>query len=95
MANFIFEGNSDADAIWDAYRAETDQFVRLQIEGSQIGSGDNHSLIIDMSGKWEDVAPLDSEDRGNNLHRATLHNVYDGTGAQVLGLTVTTDVSAV
>lgn len=93
-ANFTLEGNSTADAIWDAKQAQTAQFVRFKLSGSQIGAGDNHSLVIDMSGTWEDVIPLGGEDRGNNLHTAVFHGFYDTTGAKILQVQVTTDVSA-
>ena len=94
MANFTFEGNAAADAIWDAKQAQTYQALRFKLSGSQIGSGDVHSLVIDMSGTWEDVIPLANEDRGNNLHTAVFHSFYDSTGASLLGLTVTTNLSA-
>lgn len=95
MASFTLEGNATADAIWDAMNAETAQFVRLSISGSQIGSGDNQNLTIDMSGKWENVIPLAENDQGNNLHTAMLHGIYNATGANILGLTVTTNVTAI
>lgn len=95
MASFTFEGNANADAIWDAKQAGTAQYVRLSINGSQIGTGDTHNLTIDMAGKWESVIPLAENDQGNNLHTAMLHGIYDGTGAQILALTATTNVSAI
>jgi hypothetical protein len=95
MASFTLEGNATADAIWDAKQAETKQFVRLTITGAQIGTGTNHKLTIDMAGKWESVIPLAQNEQGNNLHTAVLHGIYDTTGAQILALTVTTNVSAI
>jgi hypothetical protein len=92
-ANFTFEGNSDADAIFDAQQAVTFQAVRLQINGSQIGSGLNHRLRIDIGGVWESVAPLGGEDRGDNLHTATLVDYYDSTGAKSLQVETVTNIS--
>lgn len=93
-ANFTLEGNSDADAIFDAQQANTFQAVRLKINGSQIGSGVNHSLSIDIGGKWERVSPLDSEDRDDNLHSAVLRGHYDATGAKLLQVDVVTNSNA-
>lgn len=93
-ANFTLEGNATADAIWDAKQAQTEQFVRFKISGAQIGTGDPHSLVIDMGGTWEDVIPLANEDRGNNLHTAVLHAYYDSVGAKLLQAMVTTNVAA-
>lgn len=93
-ANFTFEGNSDADAIFDAQQANTFQAVRLKIEGAQIGSGTNHGLTIDIGGKWDTVNPLGSEDRSDNLTSATLLGHYDGTGAKMLQVAVTTNTNA-
>lgn len=92
---FTFEGNSDADAIWDAYRASTFNVVRLSISGAQIGSGDNHNLTLDIGGTWEDVIPLGGEESGNNLHTAVLVAHYDTTGSKLFDVDVTTDVSAI
>jgi len=94
MGNFVFEGNSDADAIFDAYQAQTEQAIRLKIYGSQIGSGDTHSLIIDMWGTWEEVIALGNQSEGNNLHTALFHAYYDRTGAALFDVNVTTDSNA-
>lgn len=92
--NVTLEGNSDADAIFDAHQANTFQVVRLKISGGQIGSGQNHSLTLDIGGVWGPVSPLGSEDRGDNLHTATLRGYYDATGAKLLQVAVVTNVSA-
>lgn len=93
-ANFTFEGNSDADTIFDAHQAQTFQVVRLKISGSQIGSGQTHSLTIDVGGTWETVSPLGSEDRTDNLHSATLRGYYDSTGAKLMQAIVVTNSSS-
>jgi len=93
-ATLTLEGNSDADAIFDAQQAATFQAVRLKISGAQIGSGQNHSLTLDIGGVWESVSPLGSEDRGDNLHTATLRGYYDATGAKLMQVAVITNVSA-
>lgn len=95
MANFTFEGNSDADAIWDSWRSQALQVVRLEISGPQIGSGEDNKLTIDIGGTWEEVVPMAEDDRGNNLHTAILHGMYDATGAKQLALSTITDVAAI
>jgi hypothetical protein len=93
-ANFTFEGTSVADAIFDAQQALTFQAVRLEIGGGAIGTGLNHRLRIDIGGVWESVSPLGGEDRGNNLHTATLIDYYDATGAKNLQVETVTNISA-
>jgi hypothetical protein len=93
-AQFTFEGNSDADAIFDAQQAGTFQVVRLQINGSTIASGTPHSLKIDIGGIWDTVSPLGGEDRTDNLHTATLMGYYDETGGKLLQVATVTTVSA-
>jgi len=92
-AQFTFEGNSDADAIFDAQQAATFQAVRLQVNGAVIGAGTPHSLKIDIGGAWESVSPLGGEDRSDNLHTATLRGFYDPTGAKMLQVAVVTNKS--
>lgn len=93
-ANFTFEGNSDADAIFDAHQAKTFQAVRLKVEGSQIGSGLNHSLTIDIGGEWKNVSPLASEALENNLHTAVLFGRYESVGAKEFQVSVVTNSNA-
>jgi hypothetical protein len=95
VASFTFEGNAAADDIYDLMQAGTTSFLRLAVNGAQIGTGDPHSLVIDMAGFWHDVIPLSAEDRGNNIHAAILTDLYDPTGAQNLTVKVTTNVSAI
>ena len=93
-ATFTLEGNSDADAIFDAQQAGTFQVIRLKINGSQIGTGVNHSLSIDIGGMWDDVSPLGGEDRTNNLHTASITGFYDGTGAKMLAVNTVTNLAS-
>jgi hypothetical protein len=95
VSNFVLEGNSDADAIYDAMRAKTFNVLELNTSGSQIGAGDNHNQTIQSGGYWTNVIPLSENADGNNLHAATHEGIYDPTGATMLGMLVTTDVSAI
>jgi hypothetical protein len=92
MLTLTYEGNATADAEFDAYRAGTKQVIRVKIDsGIQIGSGLTHSILMDVWGAYENVIPLSEEDRGNNLHKAIFHGLYDGTGAQILDVQVVTN----
>ncbi len=96
MWALTFEGNSDADVLFDAYRAETAKALRLVIEGSQIGTGEKHSLTVDTYGKFEEVIPLGEENEGNNLHTAIFHGISDGESTpHMLGVKVVTDIGTI
>lgn len=92
---FTLERGANSDAIWDALRSQALQVVRLTVTGAQIGTGDNHTLSIDIGGTWEEVIPMQSEDRGNNIDTCILRGYYDPTGAKLVQVQVTTNVSAI
>lgn len=94
-AALTLERSANSDAIWDAYRSQALQVVRLSIPGAQIGTGDTHTLTIDIGGTFEEVIPMQSEDRGNNIDTAMLRGYYDPTGAKICQVQVTTNVSAI
>lgn len=81
VAAFTFEGNSTADGYFDLFQAQTARAIRLQMIGSQIGSGGYHTLNIDAYGKFEEVIPMASERDGNSMHTAIFRSMDDGTNA--------------
>lgn len=93
-SQFTLEGTSAATALLTAHQAATFQAVRLQINGSQIGTGVNHSLKIDVGGVWESLSPLGGEDRTDNLLTATLIDQYDSTGAKLLQVATSTNINS-
>jgi len=95
MASLTLERNAASDALFDDYQATTERFYRLEINGPQIGSGDVQNLTIDFSGYLENVIPLASEDRGNNIDTAMVNMTYNDTGSKALQVTCTTNVSAI
>lgn len=96
MVTLTFEGGAEADAQWDAFRAGTQQAIRIEILGSQIGTGDPYSLIVDLFGEYEEVIPLASEKEGNSLHTAIFHALDDGQATpHMLAVKVTTNNNAV
>jgi hypothetical protein len=83
------------DELLSSQQAGDLQVVRLAITGPTIGSGTPHKLTIDMGGRWEDVTPRDSSDRGDNLSTLALFGTYDDTGAKGLQVTLTTTQSTI
>jgi hypothetical protein len=71
LATFVYEGNADADAEYDAFAAQTSRAMRLLIGDATNG------LQIDMFGRYEEIIPLASESDGNNLHTAVFHGMDD------------------
>lgn len=92
---FTFEGNSTADAIWDDYRAQTFRVAELSVSGAAIGTGAAHNLTIAVGGTFEDVIPIASSDRDNNLHTAVLVGQYDITGAKLFTMSAITNVASI
>lgn len=97
VATFTFEGGASADTLWDDFRAGTPHAIRIEVLGSQIGTGDPYSLVFDLYGQFEEVIPLANEKEGNNLHTAIFHALDDNTGAtpHMLGVTCTTNANTV
>lgn len=96
MLTLTYEGNATADAEFDKYQLGTKQAVRVEIDsGVQIGTGVNHKLTMDVWGAYENVIPLNEEDRGNNIHAALFHGLYDPTGSQMFDVQEITNVASI
>jgi hypothetical protein len=98
MATLGLEHNAAAIAEEALYYADTTtiRYIRLQVEGAQIGAGDNHTLVIDMAGVWQTWAPFTNRDQdGNTISVGTLKVGYDVTGTRAFNIAVTTDVAAI
>ncbi len=96
MATFTFEGNSSANTIFQAYQNQTPMAIRTMVTGSDIGSGEPHSLTIDIYGTFDEVIPLASEADGNNLHTAIFHGLTDLEATpHMLAVEVVTDVQTI
>jgi len=93
MVTLTLEGEAAANGIYNAFHTDPQalQVVQLRIDGSQIGTGTNHNLSVAVGGMWQEVVPLGDEDRGNNLHTMALGGLYDGTGAKMIDVQLTTD----
>jgi hypothetical protein len=94
MLTLTLEGASGADSIYDLYQAGTERAIRLQVNGSQLGTGLNYRFRWDMYGYFEDVVPLGGESRGNNLHVAIFRAKADSSN-NFLACDVVTNNSAI
>jgi hypothetical protein len=94
MASFTIEGGATANSILGYQQAGTFYVARLEIIGSQIGTGVNHKLTFDIGGTIDPVDPIDSEDRGDNLATFTINADYNATGAKAIQVELITDASA-
>jgi hypothetical protein len=96
MLTLTLEGKSAANTLYNAFKTDPQvlQVAQIQINGPQIGTGATHNLSIGIGGVWDEIIPLGGEDRGNNLHTAVLHGLYDPTGAKMLDVKVTTNSNA-
>lgn len=95
MLTLTLEGNADAETIFDAYQSETAAAYAIKIAGPQIGTGTAHALNLYLWGQPESVIPLNAESNGNNLTAVVIHGLYGTTGAQILGVDVTTNSNAI
>lgn len=95
MLTLDLEGGAVADGFWDDLRSQALAVARLKIEGAQIGTGTNHSLVYDIGGRWEDVTPQSEYVAGNTVYKGILKGQYDPTGAKLLQLAVTTNQSTI
>lgn len=99
-ATFTFERNAAVKAEELKYRpasgyATTTRHVRLTVTGTQIGTGTNQSLQIDMAGVWGQWHSLGADREGNTLDVCVLEGGYDDTGGQGLSVTVTTTIDGI
>jgi len=98
MCTISFEHNATAIAEAAEFYSDTTtaRFIRLEVEGAQIGAGDNHKLTIDMAGVWQSWSPFINTDQdGNTISVGTFKVGYDVTGTRAFGIAVTTDVAAI
>lgn len=95
--DLTFEHDSSSVAQIAAWRAETPKLVRLQFEGSTVGTpGTTYSVKtfnIDLAGKWEKFAALADQD-GNNIVTGTFRARYNSTAAFFAELLVVNELSA-
>jgi hypothetical protein len=94
MLTLTLEGGATADDEFDIFRTGSNQAIQIAINGSQIGAGENFSFKASLWGAYENVIPMNEEDRGNNITTAVFHGLYDITGATILELLTTVDTNA-
>ncbi len=95
ILTLTLEGNSDADAIFDDYQAQTARAWRMSLLGPVIGAGVANHCYLDIWGPPEMVEPLTAEASGNNLTKVLIHELYDPTGAKTIDVDVVCGVNTV
>lgn len=95
IITLTLEGDSGGDGEFDAFQAQTERAIRIEVPGSQLGTGENHRVRLDAWGTYEEVVPMGSDADGDNLHTAVFHGYYDDTGAALFDVDVITDLAAV
>jgi len=75
--------------------AVTPRFVRVEVTGNQIGSGEVSTLTMDLAGVWTSWQPLGGDREGNTLDVVKLAAGYDITGAQAIRLAAITNVASI
>ena len=74
-----FIANSDGVVEFDAWEAQTDRAVRLELVGPLIETGINYSLIIDAFGRYTTSPNLYDSADGENTFRLSLSSHQDTT----------------
>ncbi|HRF71757.1 MAG TPA: hypothetical protein PL117_03215 [Accumulibacter sp.] len=92
MATLTLEGNANALAAYNDFRAGTPRVLRIEFQGPALGTGQAMRFRVDMAGYWEIVTPVNSESKGNNLTRGVFRTLDDGTN--VLAASVITNINA-
>lgn len=98
IANITFEHDGSATAEKVNWRAQTARQIRIQFEGSNLGtpgtSFTKKTLRIDLVGKWEKFEKL-GEENGNDIVAGSFRARYDGTPAKFAELTVVNEIASV
>ena len=97
---FTFERNATSQAIVAAALSssggpKTPAAVRLEVEGSQIGSGENHKLTKDTFGYWDQYIPWAQEAGGTLLDTVTFVGMKDPTSGYMFREQVITDLASI
>lgn len=93
-----FEHNAACIAEKAIWRAGTPRQIQIKWEGSAFGTPgttySNHTLILNLAGKWETFGPLDDSD-GNDTITATFRARYNSTAALFGKLIVVNELATV
>lgn len=88
-----FEHDGTATAEKAAWRAQTPCLIRLQWEGSALGTAGAYTvktLRVDLAGRWESFAALEDQD-GNDVVTGTFRARYNATAAKYAEIVVVAD----
>lgn len=95
MMTLFFKRSSSTDTLFDNFQTGDQLKVgRLEITGSQIGTGETHTLTIDVGGELSEVIPLSEDDRGTGLDAVMIESHVDPTGQKQVQASVITNVAS-
>ncbi len=87
------EGDTDGDAILDEYQALTERAIRIDFNGSQIGTGDTHLFRVDAIGRWTEAIPRGKSIEGNNIHTCVFEAIDNETN--YMDVDLVTDINTI
>ena len=96
VLELTYEHTSDAVSEKAAYRANSVRLLRLEFEGSALGTSDAYTyktVTIDLSGKYEEWSNLD-ESEGNDIVTATLRIRQNDTDSLKADVTIVNELSS-
>lgn len=95
--DLMFEHDTTGVAEMAAWRAGTTRFVRMEFQGSTLGtSGTDYiykTLTVDVVGAWESFDPIDEQD-GNDVVSGTLRGRYDIVAQDFGKITVVNELAS-
>lgn len=95
--DIIFEHDASGAARKVDWRAETARLIRIQIEGSTLGTSgtvySNKTLNIDFAAKIQKVTKIGERD-GNDILTATFMPKYNATGATYFDILVVNELTS-
>lgn len=98
LLTVTMEHHADSQTEKTNWRNETSRLIQLLIEGSAFGTGgaqyDNHSLVLDMAGKWDSFDILGEQD-GNDVITGTFRSRYNATSTSFAEFALVNELSAI
>lgn len=93
--NLTAEADAQSDLYYDYLQAQTAKFLRIKIDGAQIGTGTNYNLTLDTCVVPEQAIPLANEDAGLDLSTVVFRNLYDTVGSKSFKVLVTSNAATI
>lgn len=71
------------------------QYIRVEGQGSQIGTGTNYAVQIDLCAELSEQPELGDDEDGQSILPLTYNGIYDPTGTKMLTISVTNELTAI